>query len=397
MASSSKRRLLWASFLFLDSDFHKTSRIEVLRHLSEQGYEVTLLGAYSETKPSSEKMGIPVLSVPVRKIPVISYVVLAISLIVLLPLLVLELRPDFIIAEPHFGAFLGLLSTRAIPRSIRPKIVVDIRSTPVETRGLRGWIEVLCFDIAILVARDLLDGITTITDMMRREICAKFHIDAQSIGVWTSGVSTVLFAPEERTARSKELRAEMGVDGKFVVMYHGVLTANRGVAETIAGLRLLEGKYRNIVFLVLGKGPALSSLMAAGQKEINEGRVIFHGPVDYQEVPQYISACDIEIVPLPDIPDWRSQSPLNLLECLAMGKVAVATDVPCNREIAGNSPCVIYVASADSEEIAKAIMHAFDERDMLDKWGAYGRAMIRERYDWAEVARSLNLYLSSRL
>src|SRR5208282_2967308 len=104
----------------------------------------------------------------------------------------------------------------------------------------------------------------------------------------------------------------------------------------------------------LGKGPALSSLRTTHRKEIAEGRVIFHGPVKYQDVRRYISACDVGIVPLPDIPDWRSQCPLNLLECLAMSKVVIATDIPANRDVAGDSKCVAYTLSADAHGIANA-------------------------------------------
>src|SRR5208337_1872429 len=137
-------------------------------------------------------------------------------------------------------------------------------------------------------------------------------------------------------------------------------------------------------------------LRTTHRKEIAEGRVIFHGPVKYQDVRRYISACDIGIVPLPDIPDWRSQCPLNLLECLAMGKVVVATDIPANREVASESKAVVYAASSNPKDIAKAIMYAFDNRSRLDEWGIDGRAIMEKKYDWTIIARDLDRYLSSR-
>jgi glycosyltransferase involved in cell wall biosynthesis len=275
-------------------------------------------------------------------------------------------------------------------------MIVDVRSPPVEISGFNGWLHTFCFDAAILIAKHLLDGLTIITSMMRREICSGFHIDPRTVGVWTSGVSTDFFYPAPLdSARAKTLREEMGLTGKFVILYHGVLTSKRGVFEAAASLKLLDARYRQIVLLILGKGPAHTAIVEASRKEIEEGRIIFHDPVDYEQIPHYISMCDIGIVPLPDIPEWRCQCPLNLLECLSMGKVVVATNIPANREVAGESKCVIYAANAEPREFAKAIAYAFDNRNMLHTWGAYCRTIVEKRYAWTQVARNLDRYLST--
>lgn len=392
---NSRKRLLWISFLFLDVDLHKTSRIEILKGLSRKGYDVALFGSYSKRKPSAETLGVRVYCIPVSRAPIISSIVPAISLIMLLPLLILKLRPHFVIVEPQFGTFFGLIAARIIPKPVRPKIIVDVRSIPVESRGFSGWLNDLCFDIAMIITREILDGVTTITHMMRDLLCAKFSINPENVGIWSSGVSTDVFEFRKHAERGRELRTRLGIDDKFVVLYHGAVTANRGIAEAIASSELLESKYRHILFLIIGNGPALESVKAASQKWIKEGRVIFHEPVEYTKMPDYISACDIGIVPLPDLPEWRAQCPLNLLECLAMAKVVVATDIPANKEITAESKSVIYAPSADAEGIAKALRFAFDNRNMLDEWGIDGRLLIERHFDWTVIAQRLDQYLSN--
>ncbi|MGD0423865.1 MAG: glycosyltransferase [Candidatus Bathyarchaeia archaeon] len=394
MSTNHGKKLIWVCFLFVDVELHKTSRIEILRNLGKLGYDVTLLAAYSNTKPSDETLGVPSILIPVRKIPGLSYLFLAFVMVLCLPILILRLRPTVIIVEPDLGMFLSLFSVRMMPRRIRPTMVVDVRSTPVEVEGVRGKLETLSFRITMQIARTMLDGITTITTMMREDICRKFGVEPGFIGVWTSGVNADVFSPGTSTAN--RVRAELGVNDRFVVFYHGVLTANRGIAETITSLGLLDVKYQDIVFVVLGKGPALSTLRELSHKVNAEQRVIFHGPVEYSKVPEFIAACDVGIVPLPDLADWKSQCPLNLLECLAMSKVVVATDIPANREVTGDSRAVIYAASADPKEIAKAMMFAFDNRHMLVEWGAAGRTIVEERYDWKRIAHNFDQYLSSR-
>src|SRR5208282_6768637 len=110
MGYDRRKKLLWVTFLYVDMELHKTSRIEILRHLANRGYDVTMLAAYSTNRPSYDEHGIRIISIPVRKVPLISYLVLATSLVFLLPILILKIRPNFVIAESELGTFLGLIS-----------------------------------------------------------------------------------------------------------------------------------------------------------------------------------------------------------------------------------------------------------------------------------------------
>jgi glycosyltransferase involved in cell wall biosynthesis len=230
---------------------------------------------------------------------------------------------------------------------------------------------------------------------MKKEVCDRFHIDPRFVGVWTSGVSTTLFDPEKYAMSGRALKRTLGLSDKFIVIYHGSLGPKRGVLEAADSIIELGGKYRNVLLFLLGSGPALPNLMRVVQERKIEDRVLVHEPVDYEDVPKYISMSDIGIVPLPDIPDWRNQSPLKLLEYLAMRKVVIVTDINAHREILGDSKCGIYVSSADAKQIAKAIEYAYDNKENLKDLGSGGRKIIVEKYDWKKVAKDFDSYLMS--
>jgi glycosyltransferase involved in cell wall biosynthesis len=84
---------------------------------------------------------------------------------------------------------------------------------------------------------------------------------------------------------------------------------------------------------------------------------------------------------------------LKLLEYLAMEKVVVATNIPANREIIGDSKCGIYVNSSDPEEVARGIAFAYKNQGRLKLWGSFGRAIIEEKYTWEKVAENFRDYL----
>lgn len=384
------KKIVWVSPLIVDIHFHKTSRLEILRALSKRGHRVGLIASYSSKNDPNEMLGVPTLLVPLRYAPKFSPSMYTILLSIALPILFLRSRPDYAIVEPDMTV-LGMATTFLLPKSIRPKIILDIRSTPVNISGLKGFLKCFFFNFAVHVSKKFFQGITIITEMMKKEVCQVFDIDPQSVGVWTSGVSPAFFNPQNYDGAS--IKKDRGLDGKFVVFYHGPIIEKRGIPQTIKAIQILKNKYPDLFLFLLGKGTADTYFKRLIQELEVEKMVIIHSSVSYAEVPKYISMCEAGLVPLPNLPDWRNQCPLNLLEYLAMKKPVIATDIPANREILGNCKCGIYASSANAEEIARALAYACENRAEVEGWGAFGRTIVEERYTWNKVAESFETYL----
>jgi glycosyltransferase involved in cell wall biosynthesis len=230
---------------------------------------------------------------------------------------------------------------------------------------------------------------------MKKEICRRFNINPKRVGVWSSGVSTTLFNPENYVLEGADLRRKLGLTRKFVILYHGAFSANRGLRETIEAMSIVKRANSNVVFFLLGKGPVDHSLKDLIQMKRLQDNVIIHDPVDYAEVPKYIAMCDVGIVPLPNLSYWRVQCPLKLLEYLAMKKVVILTDIPAHRFVIGSEICGIYTKLSDPIEIANSIEYAYNNRKYLVSWGSVGRRIVEEKYTWAKVAKDLEQYLLS--
>jgi glycosyltransferase involved in cell wall biosynthesis len=156
----------------------------------------------------------------------------AIIVFFFLPFYIIVSKPDFIITQPTIPI---LSFTSALPFSKLKlvKFILDVRTTPVESVGFHGFLQTFLFNTSVLMAKKLFDGITIITSPMKEEVCKKFYVNPKLLGVWSSGVSTSLFKPENCVSASSELRGKLGLSGKFIVFYHGALSANRGLIETI--------------------------------------------------------------------------------------------------------------------------------------------------------------------
>jgi glycosyltransferase involved in cell wall biosynthesis len=160
-------------------------------------------------------------------------------------------------------------------------------------------------------------------------------------------------------------------------------------------MKMLSPDYSDVVLFLLGTGPTATKLKLLVQKEGLQGQVVIHDRVNYTEVPKFIEMSDVCIVPLPDHPYWRFQSPLKLLEYLAMEKVAIVTDIPAHRLVIDEEKGGIYTSSIAPIEIAKSIVYAYDNREKLVEWGKTGRTIVNERFGWGKVAEDLENYLLS--
>jgi len=390
----SSLKIVWVSFLILDIHLHRTSQLEILRNLAKRGYKTSLVALRSQNEIQSENPQVRIISIPLRYVPMVSPVIFALTLFFFLPFYIIVSKPDIIITEPDIS-ILGFTLAFPFSKSKRIKLILDVRSTPVETLGFRGRLRALCFTASVLIARKFFNGMTIITPLMKEEVCKKFNIDPKFVGVWSSGVSATLFNPNSYVSEGEELRRKLGLSKKFIIFYHGAFSANRGLTETIKAMCMVKRTYSDVIFFLLGTGPIANSLKDLIQMKGLQDNVVIHSSVEYADVPKYIAMSDVGIVPLPNHPYWRFQCPLKLLEYLAMNKVVIVTDIPAHRLIIGNENCGIYIASTTPAEIARSIMYAYRNKEKLGEWGAIGRTIIDRKYTWEKVARDLENYLLS--
>jgi glycosyltransferase involved in cell wall biosynthesis len=374
--------------------FSKRSLLNIIGEFANLGHEVSLIIPRSKSVPKTDNSRVQIISIPTRHFPIISRIAYAMVLFFFIPVYVITIKPDYVIAEPD-TSILGLVSLLPYSKLKRIKLILDIRSTPVETVGFRGFLQTFFFGTSVLIAKKFFSGITIITPFMKKEICTRFNINPKRVGVWSSGVSTTLFNPEKDTSKGFDLKRKLGLTGKFVVLYHGVFSANRGLIETLEAVSILKSANPDVLFFILGTGPLCSRLKELVNVKKLEKNVIVHDQVEYSEVPKYITMCNIGVVPLPDHPYWRFQSPLKLLEYLAMEKVVILTDIPAHRFVIGENKCGVYVPSTNPIEIVKAIEYVYHNKQKLDTWGKIGRQVVIKEYTWNKQAKNLENYLFS--
>ena len=332
--------------------------------------------------------------VPLRYVPAISNAFFVLVVFLSLPFYIIAYKPNLIVTTPD-ATILAVVPHSLLFKLRKIRVILDVRSVPVETGGFRGGIRSFLFSASLIMAKRLFDGISIITPLMKKEVCNQFDLSEKRIGVWSTGVSDTLFDPEKYVHQGAELKAKLGLSKRFVVLYHGVLAPDRGLIEVAKAIKILKPEHPDIVFFLLGAGPVIYPLRELIRHENLRNNIIIHDPVNQFEVPKFISMCDIGIIPLPDNAFWRAQCPLKLLEYLAMQKVILATDIPCHKSIIGETECGIYISSTKPETIAKSIDYAYHKREELKECGKIGRIIIQNKYTWEKVAEDLESFVLS--
>jgi glycosyltransferase involved in cell wall biosynthesis len=391
---ANKGNITWLSYLVVDMQLHTSRALEIMRHMESRGYHNTLIASRSASSVPLRKNSQHLILVPIRNKSFISQIIFALAVLFYLPFYIAASKPRYIIVSCDFS-IIGTIPCALFARLLKTKFILDIRSTPVDLQTtLSASIRRLIFHVAVLIAKNVFSGLTIITSAMKEELCYSYKINPNKIGIWTSGVSFDLFDPDKYLNSGNQLKHKLNLDGKFVVFYHGSLSDHRGITKAAEAMNLVRQQYPDVVLFLLGS-PKYSKLVELlNEKGLHEW-VIIHSPVAYEDVPKFVSISDLCIIPLPDLSIWRAQSPLKLLEYLAMEKVVIVSNIPANSEVIGTEACGIYLQSVNPFEIAKSIEIAYNNRSSLADWGKSGHNIVQNKYTWERVAQNFESYLNS--
>uniref|UniRef100_UPI0037CC288E glycosyltransferase family 4 protein n=1 Tax=Nonomuraea gerenzanensis TaxID=93944 RepID=UPI0037CC288E len=180
-------------------------------------------------------------------------------------------------------------------------------------------------------------------------------------------------------------RAELGVDGRPVVVCVSRLVPRKGQDQLIRAWPQVLRSVPEAVLLLVGGGPYRRTLerLAAGRESIR-----FTGTVPAAELPGYYAAADVFAMPC--------RTRLKGVDVEGLGIVfleASATGLPVVAGASGGAPDAVrpgetglIVNGEDAGEVARAVVELLTDPDKCRKLGAGGRDWIARAWAWDQVA-----------
>lgn len=378
-------KIYWIEFKLLDKSTNHPTETEMIKQILYKKHKIKYYCGYKSQKKNFglNKEVINYINMP--SMPKLRILFLVIGILNVMIKALIFIKPDAIIIDYSINLMtMPILLIRKIFNQ-RTKIILDIRTLPVNVQSFRWRIKIFLF--SLYMAKFTSDGITFITPFMR-EFCSK-HINLlnKKTSFWTSGFNDKIFNPDKyQTTKVKD---------RFKIFYHGGLSISRGIGSLIQSVEILKDKNYPVSLELIGNIVDEKEIKSLVYKSKLERLCKILPPVSYEEIPQMIKDCDLPVIPLPDFIGWRVSSPIKLIEYMAMGKSMVLTDIEAHRNVAGNYEFAFFAESAQPEDIARAIEQAYERKNDLDEFGKNARSIALSSYTWEHQANRLISFLQS--
>ena len=176
---------------------------------------------------------------------------------------------------------------------------------------------------------------------------------------------------------------------QFLISYIGGYGGwHRGLDTAVKAMPKVLQELPQARLLLVGRGsikPELEKLV----KELNlESQVIFEDWRPFEEVPSYIQASQVCLVPHRSNPHTEATSPHKLFQYMLMEKpVVVSSCKPLQRVVQETKSGLVFTAG-DSDHLAEAILQLKDQT-LRQELGQAGKQAVLDRYNWERTSRDL--------
>lgn len=244
--------------------------------------------------------------------------------------------------------------------------------------------------IAISFERKLMRGSSKIFAINENlaDKAASLGISHNPIEVLPGGIDFTRFNPQ---VDSSTIRERQGLrDKDLVLFFMGWLYDFSGLKEVVSCLSEVKDNYPHIKLMILGRGGYHDQLVETIANENLQDRVFLLGWKLYDEIPMYIAASDICLLPAQCNEIMKDIVPIKMYEYLAMGKPIVSTKLPgVIREFGSNSGVIYCDGPNDVINTVIGLDKVAIERIKID-----ARNFIKD-YDWNDIVNKFEFALES--
>jgi glycosyltransferase involved in cell wall biosynthesis len=284
-------------------------------------------------------------------------------------------QPDAALYERHaYFMFMGVLLAKWLKRPV----VLEVNELAGFTRARGLIMERLARRIDAWVFSRV-DHVLCVSCVLADE-ARRRGANSERVHVLPNAIDPHRF----RTPNAGQLvRARLGLDGSTVIGHVGLFYLWDRLDILIKVVNKIRNRHPEIQILLVGDGPEMDHLKQTAFRLGMEKTVMFSGAVHRDEVPAYIDAMDICV--LPDSNAFGS--PIALFEFMAMGKACVVPDLGPMRDVLEDNVTGIMFPHADYKALEKSLLRLVEDSALRTQVGDRAKQVVFERHTWAANAR----------
>lgn len=173
---------------------------------------------------------------------------------------------------------------------------------------------------------------------------------------------------------------ELGVERKKMpgqIVFVGRLVPWKNVDLIIESVKELQNRDIKCHLVIIGDGPMKESLEKRAESTGLGTTISFKGRLLPEEIQEELAKSEILVL----YSDYEGLSHA-VLEAMASRTVVVASDIPGNREILGESETGVLVEPKKVTALSTAIKIILVNRKLREKYQQNGLKLVKERYSW---------------
>jgi len=244
-----------------------------------------------------------------------------------------------------------------------PAMIGNSPQIPAGFRSIGKWIGKIMVNKTIHQAV----FVCAISDAFRKD----YLIPQEKFQIIPNGVDTSIF---KKVISS--VRKDLGIESGFVLGYVGVLREWVDLSPVYQALKKLDATK----LLVVGQEGLYQENKELVKNLGIEDKVIFTGNVPYADVPKYIAAMDVCLIPFKDNDISHNAVPLKLFEYIACEKPVISTNLEGVRNSIGDR--ILYCDNSDDyySTILKLKKEGVPMKSLQNN-----RKYIEEHYEWRSI------------
>jgi len=217
------------------------------------------------------------------------------------------------------------------------------------------------------------DRIVTVSNKLAKKV-SLYCKDLQKIKIINNGIAS------ERIFQG-ESRIKQKYEKKKILLSVGDLIKQKGIDYVIRAFPQVLKKIPNLVYLVIGKGSEEKNLKRLTKELLLENYIIFLGQQPYQKVMEYMSICDLFV-----LPSWNEGFGVVYLEAMAHNKPVIGSMREGIEDVIHNGENGLVVRPKDVNSLRETILRVLENPEFGKQIGQRAGKLVREKFTWQKNA-----------
>ncbi len=231
------------------------------------------------------------------------------------------------------------------------------------------------------------DGIITPSKASYRDLMSFYRLSTTKVKIVPNGVDIDRFFPQD----PKELRNELGIENKKIILYVGHFGFRKGLPYLLRALSSVVKTCPDVILLLIGGTPkgAINQifwniLKTLAKKWAVEKHVKMLDAIPHTQLPAYYSMADI--FAFPTLYEGLPKAPL---EAMACGTPVVGFNISSMPELFENRKEGLLVPAKNPKKLAEAIVQLLENRSLAKRMGENAKERVKREFNWHVVAKKI--------